>query len=58
MFVEPTLPPLYRSEAFFEDLESDAEPIVPPAAPPALLALLPAVVALASGAATFLARAA
>jgi hypothetical protein len=55
----PSPSPLYRSEAFAEDLEPEDTPAPQPLTGvlPALLALLPAMVALASGAAAVVAKA-
>ena len=57
MAAETTPPPLFRSEAFAEDLEPESAP--PPATGlvlGALLAMLPAMVALGSSAAAVLTR--
>jgi hypothetical protein len=55
MSIELSPPPCYRSEAFAEDLEPASAPPADAARPrTALLALVPAVVALLSGAANLL----
>jgi hypothetical protein len=57
MRIQPSLPPLFRSEAFAEDLEPErqAAPAVTRGLGPVLLLMLSAIVALAAGAATVLA---